>query len=215
MNKRGTKRFSIEFFLALAIASILIVSLIFEEFLGTLPSGTILILVILFVAIKLFHIIKEGGTVFEDYISLSIIILMGVLRYLTYSKEVHAAVVVVGSLILLYSVGLIPSVNRISKSKNTSSFIISYIIAIGAIIFLFAGFYSINSEAFLVVNEPTKLIFQDALYFSTMTFTTVGYGDIAPTGINKLISSIEAIMGIAINIAFIGYILASRRFKDN
>ena len=47
-----------------------------------------------------------------------------------------------------------------------------------------------------------------------MTFTTVGYADLAPIGTNRLISSIEAIIGIALNIAFIGYLLASRRIIE-
>ena len=37
--------------------------------------------------------------------------------------------------------------------------------------------------------------FLNALYFSIVTFTTLGYGDIAPTGFSRLIASIEAFLG--------------------
>jgi len=59
---------------------------------------------------------------------------------------------------------------------------------------------------------PIELSFENALYFSTITFTTVGYGDIEPIGINRVIAATEAIVGVALNIAFIGYVLSSRRF---
>jgi hypothetical protein len=82
-----------------------------------------------------------------------------------------------------------------------------------AIIFLFAGTYSANSNLFVEFDKPANLDFIGSLYFSVVTFTTLGYGDISPLGINRLIVSIESIIGISLNIAFIGYILASKRFK--
>jgi len=44
------------------------------------------------------------------------------------------------------------------------------------------------------------LDFSNALYFSVVTFTTLGYGDVLPVGISKLFAGIEALMG--------GFILA-------
>lgn len=40
--------------------------------------------------------------------------------------------------------------------------------------------------------------FFEALYFSVITFTTVGYGDITPLGVTKLLATIEAFCGIFI-----------------
>lgn len=42
-----------------------------------------------------------------------------------------------------------------------------------------------------ILDQPLQTI-----YFSVVTFTTLGYGDISPTGINKLIAIIEATVGI-------------------
>ena len=38
--------------------------------------------------------------------------------------------------------------------------------------------------------------FLEALYFSLVTFTTVGYGDIIPVGVSIILSSIEMILGV-------------------
>lgn len=55
--------------------------------------------------------------------------------------------------------------------------------------------FSINNSFFENIN-----IFLNSLYFSVVTFTTLGYGDITPIGISKLFAAIEALLG--------GFILA-------
>lgn len=43
--------------------------------------------------------------------------------------------------------------------------------------------------------KENALIYLDSIYFSIVTFTTLGYGDITPTGLSRLFAAIEALMG--------------------
>lgn len=52
-------------------------------------------------------------------------------------------------------------------------------------------------------GEIFKPHFFQALYFSIVTFTTVGYGDITPVGFNKVMVSMEALSGLLIAPVFI------------
>jgi hypothetical protein len=42
---------------------------------------------------------------------------------------------------------------------------------------------------------PNLAIFLEALYFSVVTFTTLGYGDISPIGITRVFATVEAFLG--------------------
>jgi hypothetical protein len=48
----------------------------------------------------------------------------------------------------------------------------------------------------VVGDDPLQLV--DAIYFSAMTFTTVGFGDLAPVGPIRLLSGTEAITGFVL-----------------
>jgi len=77
------------------------------------------------------------------------------------------------------------------------------IIAFFAFVFFLSGL-QMGSEVISLSNSTTSyefvFNFLNSLYFSVITFTTLGYGDILPIGISKLFASIEALMG--------GFILA-------
>lgn len=207
--KRGVK--SVEFFLAIVIAIFLVISLLSQQLLN-LPPQLTSFLIFAFIVVKLIDIVKSGGTIFEDYLSLALIILFGIINFFM-THQINTVMITVAVFILIYSVGLIPWINNIINSRRVTSFILSYAFFILMIIFLFAGAYSANASEFTAHNKQTTLDFEDALYFSSMTYTTVGYGDVSPTGMNKLIASIQAILGMVLNIAFVGYIFASSRFK--
>jgi len=51
----------------------------------------------------------------------------------------------------------------------------------------------------------------NALYFCVITFSSLGYGDIAPTGFGKVIASIEVLSGLVLIAVFVGKIASERQ----
>lgn len=69
------------------------------------------------------------------------------------------------------------------------------------IVFLFSFLYTLG---YLTIDGSIlKPSFVEALYFSVITFSTVGYGDITPIGVNKLIVMIEALFGMFVMSIFV------------
>ena len=60
-----------------------------------------------------------------------------------------------------------------------------------AIIFSFAGFYVVDGGP-----NPDNNNFPAALYFSVVTFTSLGYGDISPVGFSRFLAAGEALLGV-------------------
>jgi len=206
------KKISIEFILAIIIAILISASLLSQQYSIVIPENTIIILLSIFIFLKIFHIIRKRGTVFEDYATLFIIIIFGILYFFVLESKINTLILIFMVLTILYSAGITRYIQHLSRSRNIISFIISYFLVVVAVIVLFSGVYATNNTLFIANGEPTRLTFEDSLYFSIITFTTVGYGDIAPLGLNRMIASAQAISALLLNIAFIGYVLSSRRF---
>lgn len=61
-----------------------------------------------------------------------------------------------------------------------------------------------------ITGEPTFATFFDALYWATVTLTTVGYGDVCPvTGVGRFVSMLSSLFGVAIIALPSGVITAS------
>lgn len=68
---------------------------------------------------------------------------------------------------------------------------------------LFAILYSMPFTEFTVSNRITNLSLYEALYYSGITFTTIGYGDVAPIGVTRYLSVLEGFIGILISSSFL------------
>ena len=80
----------------------------------------------------------------------------------------------------------------------------SLIVVYAVLVFLiYASIYSIPQLSFNIGDKLTNIDFLNAMYFSGITFTTIGYGDIAPIGIAKIISISEGILGIFLSSSFL------------
>lgn len=70
------------------------------------------------------------------------------------------------------------------------------------IIILFGLIYWLNTDLISANTSNKNFNVGDSLYFSTITFTTLGYGDFSPVGWLKILSAIEAFLGV-INMGFL------------
>jgi len=86
------------------------------------------------------------------------------------------------------------------------------------IVVIFGIFYFLSESLSINTNNPTKQLgFFDYLYFSLVTFSTIGYGEIIPVGVTgKVIIAIESCIGLAYTPFFGGYLayLFIQRPKD-
>lgn len=80
-------------------------------------------------------------------------------------------------------------------------------------IFLFAFLFSIfpaNFKNGTMLDKPYYQNIYNSIYYSIVTFTTLGYGDISPIGFAKIFAAIEAIFGAV----SLGFLVACLTRKD-
>ena len=70
--------------------------------------------------------------------------------------------------------------------------------------------FNVEPQINPMTGEPTFRTFFDALYWATVTLTTVGYGDVCPvTNVGRFVSMLSSIFGVAIIALPSGVITAS------
>ncbi|WP_047984644.1 potassium channel family protein [Ornithinibacillus californiensis] len=95
-----------------------------------------------------------------------------------------------------------------------SSLVITYTIVIlgfGLIYFIlsFEGIYLVEGGELRQVSPIGSLI--HSFYFSGVTMLTIGYGDITPIGIGRLLALIEALIGYILPTAFVIHLVQSNQ----
>lgn len=98
------------------------------------------------------------------------------------------------------------------------SLLITYSIVIlgfGLIYFIlsFEGIYLVEGGELRQVSPVASLI--HSFYFSGVTMLTIGYGDITPIGIGRLIALIEALIGYVLPTAFVIHLVQQERIPEN
>jgi hypothetical protein len=83
---------------------------------------------------------------------------------------------------------------------------------IAGVVTAFAGIFWAHQNV-LYHNTPTMLSFLDSMYFSLITFATVGYGDIHPVGTYRMLAGIEGLLGVILTSLFT-VIVARRIIRD-
>jgi hypothetical protein len=72
------------------------------------------------------------------------------------------------------------------------------VLAVSAVIILFCAFFYWAPGSLDSKTEPVETSFMQGLYFSTITFTTLGYGDLYPAndGVSRIVAMAEAVSGV-------------------
>ena len=75
---------------------------------------------------------------------------------------------------------------------------------------LYFGFHLDNSANGLkIANGAEKVSFWTCLYFSVLTESTLGYGDVSPVGVSRLIVCVQVMLGLVLAGIIVAKVLAS------
>lgn len=114
--------------------------------------------------------------------------------------------------IIILSVLIMLLFTRFTRGASNKNKIISFLnlflyYAVPFIFFFFASVY----ETYGLIKGNTKAHiydFMQSLYFSAVTLTRLGYGDLYPTEYSKFYAALESLLGYIIIALFVGFVIA-------
>ncbi len=134
------------------------------------------------------------------------LLLVGLYFVLYYFMSIYAALLLALFFVIADIFAWKKALRLYVKDENFAYLGFTLFTSMLAIIFMFANSYELTSS----IKNGSEIVegLWEHVYFSIVTFTTLGYGDYVPTGIAKIIVSIQAIFGF-VYFAFIVGVLGS------
>lgn len=144
---------------------------------------------------------------FAFIINMVIVVIAFVVSMILFSLRKPVVAVIAFAIILVFL--KLVTINYFLKKarKDISLFVSEVLLLIVFVVIFFTFIYGIKPDDvnYMEVHDtPVDLTFADAFYFSTITITTLGYGDIAPNGFFRTFAITEVWLGVFL----IGYFIA-------
>jgi len=114
--------------------------------------------------------------------------------------------IVISSLFFLSSYLKIPHVFRLFRG------LLTYIVIILITIYCFSNIYI---ELGIIFNENPSKEFKDTIYFSTVTWTTLGYGDFRPSEEARIWAATESMLGYIYMGILVGLLITGLTPKES
>ena len=102
-------------------------------------------------------------------------------------------------------------VGRLFEQASYKTIIFFFVFVILFIAFTF--WIATPFDQGVLLKKEEKFNFGDAIYFSIVTFTSLGYGDYTPIGIGKLFASLSVLSGLMLVATLIGKIASERQYS--
>ena len=82
--------------------------------------------------------------------------------------------------------------------------IVSFFLTVLAFSFIYYGLSKIQNGIILTFASTKSPTFFDCIYFSVITISSLGYGDMRPIGVSRVFASLQVLIGLA----YLGLIIA-------
>ncbi|MCU7871990.1 MAG: potassium channel family protein [Candidatus Thiodiazotropha sp. (ex Lucinoma borealis)] len=98
-------------------------------------------------------------------------------------------------------IGLARGRSRLPRGQNRIFLVMLVLLfthIVEILIFAVAYLVMLQDSAFGQIVLLDTISFVDCIYFSSVVYTTLGFGDLVPTGLIRIITGVEALMGLSL-----------------